>query len=437
MQPLSFRTWVRSFLTLAGVLATSQDIPAQAQAAPNLAAQTLALNRAGEALDHVVTSAKKINARLKYGFFEQGCVFGVMLRPGASASETFGLLAGQSYMFIGGADKSARNVDVVITDSAGRVVKEDTEQDASPFVIFKPQKSGRYKMALRLTAAKSGTAFCAVTVLRKGGYDIPIERISEAVAKAAVASGLIFREVKGGRFNQDRDTWALYGAVLKPKQTISSDPKIYSTANRGFVGVGDNRIKDLDLFLLNSKGQRVASDTKNGEAAGVGYRTTHGTYSVALANNSSNGPALVMTILIELPAGVHAGFDNNDEPTRLGKNVTPPTAGRPSPFSGKWSGDWTDGGNTQEGEFKMTVAADGKLTGSVTNKTVNVTSPMQGVMRPDGVFAFAYSYQGQNYVAQGKMSFADGDTTSVDGQVAFTHNGQAFGKADFGMDKDN
>ena len=433
MQHFSFRAWSRVSL-LALVAALSQSLtPAQAQTASNLSSQALALNRAGEAVGHVVATAKKINARLKYGFFESGCVFGVMLRPGTSASETFGLAAGVPYMFAGGGDSSARNVDIVITDSAGRIVKQDTAQDASPFIFFKPQKSGRYKMALRLTSSKSGSAFCAVTVLRKGGFDVPLERILQALQKVDKVTNVVFSGLNGGRFNQDPNTWALYGAVVKSGQSISSDPKPYHAANRGFIGVGDNQIKDLDMFLLNGKGKPVASDTKHGEGAAIAYRTSQDTYSVVLANNSSNGPALVMAVLMDLPASLpinNAGGGKNG-----GTTITP--LGAKSPLVGKWSGDWTDGGNMQEGKFEMAVAADGTLTGSVTNSTVNATSPCRGLMRSDGVFAFAYSYQGRNYVAQGKMNFVDGDTTSMDGEVTFTSNGQAFGKADFALDKDD
>ncbi|BCM92919.1 hypothetical protein IAD21_04803 [Abditibacteriota bacterium] len=437
MQHFTFGAWARALvLALIGGAILSLGTPSQAQAPSNLSGQQLALNRAGEALERVVTSAKKVNGKLGYGFYESGCVFGVMLRPGASTSETFGLNAGQSYVFIGGGDKSARNVDVILSDSSGKVVKKDTEQDAAPFVLFKPTRTGRYKMSLRLSSARSGTAFCAVTVLRKGGYDVPLDRLVQAVTKAAVAAGLIFRGVNGGRFNQDSDTWALYGAVLKPKQSISSDPKHYRTANRGFVGVGDDRVKDLDLLLLNSKRQLVAADTKNGAGAALAYKTIQGNYSVGLVNNSSTGPALVMAILMELPAGVNMSPDNQ-APPRTGGGVSRPVPGRASPFLGHWSGDWFDEPNNQEGDFEMTVRADGNLTGKVTNTTANVSSPVRGYIRPDGAFVFTYSYQGQNYVAQGTMRFLHDMYGGIGGTVTFSSNGTVIGKGDFDLDKDD
>ncbi|RYX84784.1 hypothetical protein EON83_09125 [bacterium] len=424
-----------SILALTTALLLSVGAPSQAQATRNLSSQQLALNRAGEALDRVVLTAKKVNSKLGYGFFETGCVFGVMLRPGASASESFTLTAGQSYVFIGGGDKSTRNVDIFLRDSSGATVIKDTEQDAAPFVLFKPKKTGRYKMFLRLASSKSGTAFCAVTILRKGGYDVPIERLAQAIVKAAAASSLIFRGVNGGRFSQDPDTWALYGAVLQPKQTVTSDPKRYHTANRGFMGVGDDRVKDLDLLVLNSKNQVVASDTKNGPAAGLAYKTTQGTYSIGLVNNSSNGPALVMGLIMELPAGIDMSSGN--KPTaRTGGTGSGPASNRQSPFIGSWSGDWQDDGNMQEGGFEMNVRADGTMTGNVINSTVNVTSPIKGIVQPNGVFAFAYSYQGQNYIAKGTMRFTNNDDADIQGQVTFTANGRSFGKADFSLDKD-
>ncbi len=437
MQHFTFGAWARALtLTLIGAMIMSLGAPSRAQSAPNLSAQQLALNRAGEALDHVVLTAKKVNGKLGYGFYESGCVFGVMLRPGSSASETFGLTAGQSYVFIGGGDKSASNVDVILRDSSGKVVVQDTEKDASPFVLFKPKRTGRYRMSLRLTSAKSGTAFCAMTVLRKGGYDVPIDRISQAVAKAAVASAYVFRGVSGGRFNQDSDTWALYGAVLKPKQSISSDPKRYRAANRVFVGVGDNSIKDLDLLVLNSKQQTLASDTKNGATAALAYRTSQGTYSVGLVNNSSTGPALVMAILMELPAGAKIG---GTVPANSGTGGAGgrPNPGATSPYVGNWSGDWYDDANDQEGDFEMTVQRDGSLTGRVTNTTGNMSSPVRGYIRADGACVFAYSYAGRNYVAQGALRPLNTAEGGIGGKVAFTSNGTVFGTGDFQLSKDN
>lgn len=417
---------------------------AQAQTGDELLAQRRAMDSVGQALDRTITKAKKVtgNAAFKkqfgtYGFFEAGCVFGVRLRPGKSASESFQLNAGQSYVLIGGGDNAARDVDVYLTDSKNRVVGKDTEADASPFVLFKPKSTGRYRMWLRLKASQGGTSsFCSMVVLRKGGYNLPLERITQAVAKAAVASALLFKSVNGGRFNQDGDTWALYGAVLKPRQSVASDAKTYRSLNRGFVGVGDNSVKDLDLFLLaGGTNKRVASDTKSEGAAMLLYPTSRKSYSIALQNNYSTGPALVMAVLVDLPASLRLppnGLSASDINARSGQSANTGSAAPSkgvSPFAGRWSGDWQDDANMQEGQFEMNVASNGSLTGRVYNATVNVASAVRGTLSADGTLRFSYSYAGVNYFAQGKLGFDEVD--DLTGRVTFSANGQPFGAALF------
>jgi len=424
----------QTFLSLLTLLSLGATAHAQGSTR-QLPSQQLALTKAGEALDHVVLTAKKVNQKLGYGFYEGGCVFGVMLRPGNSTSESFSLNVGQSFVFIGGGDNSTRNVDILVRDSAGNIVGKDTEADASPFVLFKPKRSGRYTMSVKLTSSRNGTAFCAITVLRKGGYDVPIERIGQAVAKAAVLSALVFRGVNGGRFNQDQNNWALFGAVLPPKGSISNDPKPLRSAHRVFMGVGDNNIQDLDVVLLDAHQKPVAADTKNGQAAALAFTTSQKSYSVGLLNNSSNGPSLVMALSMELPAGYKMPATASGQ-NRVGR--TAPARGA-HPFVGSWDGDWSDDANNQEGEFAMMVRADGSLTGEVSNTTAGMKSPVTGFINPNGALAFVYSYQGRNYAASGtiKSVQSDQDDPEIRGNVTFRSNGQPFGTGDFTLYKNN
>ena len=392
-------------------------IPARAQ--NDLPTQKLAMTRMIQSLGRVVTKAKKVtgNRQLKYGFYAEGCVFGASLRPNASASETFALKAGQSYVFIGGGDDTARNVDVLLQDARGRVVAKDTLADASPFVQFVPKASGRYKMSLKLRSARSSAAFCSVTVLQRNGYDLPVPRLGEALAKTLVLSAAVFQDSKGGRFIQDRNTWALYGGVVRSGNSLSSDPKMYGAANRGFVAVGDNRMKDLDLHLLSGSGKVLASDTGNGQAAAISRVSNRGTYSLGIVNKYSTGPALVMAVLMDLPA--------NYRPTQAAPR--PNNGGNQnvrSVFGSNWSGDWQDSTNDQSGTVELKIARNGQLRGSLYNEGFNVTVPITGSLKPNGEIAFTYSYANQPHIAKGRLSRnANGN---LSGRVGFSLNNRTF-----------
>ena len=401
----------------------------------NMAAQQIALKRVDQALGRVVRKAKTVTGNSNYGFMEGGCVFGVMLAPGASVSETFALKAGGSYVFGGGGDDTTKNVDIFISDGAGRVLKKDTGADSAPFILFEPKKSGTYKMTLRLTSAKSGKAFCAVAVLREGGVKVPVERIVQAEAKVGAAIGIVLALAQGGQFNQDSNTWALYGVVLRSKQQARSDTKRYAARNRAFIATGDQNIKDLDLHLLDGQNRVVASDTQAADFPGVAYQTKAANYSIAVANNYSTGPALVMGILIDLPAGfdLEAAAKKLEAQMKGQTTATRPQAGA-SPFAGRWSGDWLDQGNRQEGTFEMSVAPNGALNGQIYNATVNVETPSRGALGADGTLVFNYSYAGVNYQARGRLKpDEDGDLVGV---MTFYNNGQAFGSAGFALSKE-
>jgi len=426
MQRLTFGAVTRVSIFALG-LAWSQSAMAQTN---SLESQKQALARVDQALTRAVTKAKKVTGKLGYGFYEEGCIFGVMLRPGSNATESFSLKAGQSYVFIGSGDNTARNVDIILRDSRGKIVSKDIEADAAPFVLFQPKATGRYTMSLQLKSGWRGSAFVAATVLRKGGYDIPVDRIRQAAYNFGMASARSFVNVRGGRFNQDPNTWGLYGAVIRQGSTISSDPKRYKATNRGIIAVGDSSVRDIDLGLLDGRRKVIVSNTNGGSAPSIVHKTSQGSYSVAIKNNGSSGPALVMAILLDLPP-------NYKLPT-AGNTTTRPqvpsydnTYTVDSAFAGTWNGDWNDDQNNQQGTFEMRIQRNGSLTGSIYNATLGVSTPMRGIINSNGALAFNYSYAGTNYVASGSMRLNRGDKNEAEGRVSFSTGGRTFGVADF------
>ena len=396
-------------------------LPVQAQGS----SQQVALRRVGQALERVVRKAKAVTATEDYGFMQGGCVFGVMLAPGASVSETLPLKKGGSYVFIGGGDSTTRDVDISITDSAGRVMEKDTGSDASPVVLFEPKQSGTYKMTLRLKSSKSGKAFCAATVLRSGGAKLPIERITEAAVKVGAASALFFEASQGGRFNQDSNTWALYGVVLSSKEQAQSDYKRYGVGNRVFVAVGDDRIKDLDLYLLDGNKKVVAGDNKNGAVAAVAYKTKPGNYSFAALNNYSTGPSLVLGVLLDLPANFDvekaaAQASGPAKPAAPGRTGNAPAA---SPLAGQWRGQWRDDDGVQGGEIAFTINNAGAINGRFNNIAAPGVIPINGTVKADGSFFFKYSYAGVGYIAKGDL---ESDGQNIAARAEFSSNGRDF-----------
>src|SRR5205823_4034770 len=86
------------------------------------------------------------------------------------------------YLFLGAGDLDALDVDLVITDDQGKTVAEDVREAADAVVTFTPTKAGRYTMELILFKSKKNLpCVCAATILRKGGHNLPLKNLDEAV----------------------------------------------------------------------------------------------------------------------------------------------------------------------------------------------------------------------------------------------------------------
>ena len=404
-----------------------------------LSTQRAALNQVGQAVSRVVVKARGVNQKLSYGFSEGGCLFGVKLRPGGAASENFSLRAGESYVFIGGGDQTARNVDLTLRDASGRVVSQDIEADAAPFVLFQPKISGRYTLSLSLKAGWRGPAFCAFTVLRKGGLKLPLEHLVEAAIRLDYASFDTFRSAGGGRFNEASGTWALYGAVLRQGQALSSAPKRFVAGKRGVVAVGDRGVRDLDLTLLDGRGKVLAQDTQHGGAPTIARKVGAGTLSVRVSNRSSVGPALVMAALLDLPSrkiSVPSPAPTPSlAPTPAPSPLSPFESPQTSPFVGDWTGDFADAFQARTGSFKMRVKPDGSLSGHLSLPSLKVAVRFKGVVTPSGALRLNYTQARQDSVVEGTLTFTNDARQEAHGRAAFSTQGAIFGVAEFALTK--
>ncbi|RYG73785.1 hypothetical protein EON80_02985 [bacterium] len=425
--PIHSKTLVSS---VAAFAALTISVTAARSQTVNLTTQRAALTQVGHALSRVVVKAKKVNEKLGYGFYEGGCVFGTKLRPGTSASEPFSLQAGQTYVFIGGGDKTARNVDIVLRDAGGRVVSQDIEADAAPFVYFQPKKSGRYTVSLAFKSGWKGPAFCAMTVLRKGGTALPIERIVEAAIRMDYATYDTFQGAGGGQITQAPGSWGLYGAVVRQGHAFTRPAKRFSAANRGVVGVGDRSVRTLNLALLDGSGKTVAWSPVPGATPKITQKIAAGAYAVRLTNGASNGPALVMAVLLDLPARTQPTSASGvaiEVPTPTPTPVT--IVSNDSPYEGNWTGTLTDDTKGVDGDFRMKVALDGTLSGHITYRTLRVAAKFKGTIAADGKVRFTFTQKKQETVVEGTLEFSDNGHHRSEGRINFSANEAVTGTA--------
>ena len=132
-----------------------------------------------EAVANVMVSAKTLGDLTEYGYAPGTCFLAAFIQRRASVSMNIPMDADTSYIFLGGGSKDADDVDIEVLDSRGRAVARDDDADATPVVKFTPVRSGKY--TLRLTLFKADSAcFCAVAILQRGGYTVPIQNLADA-----------------------------------------------------------------------------------------------------------------------------------------------------------------------------------------------------------------------------------------------------------------
>ena len=209
-----------------------------------------------QALGRVAGEARQLEDGRRFGFEEGICLLGSYIQQGNTTALDHQLEGGRTYVFLGGGDDDVRDADLFIFDAAGRRVAQDTDNDPTPVVTFTPKFDGRYSILLRLHDCRTPAGFCALAILREGGWDIPTESVVQASSQCMI-SCLRF----GGRFKfHDRvNQWSLFGSVLKQGETAAMNRLDLGSGIRTFVAGADKGAGDIDLSLSDGGGA-VAKD---------------------------------------------------------------------------------------------------------------------------------------------------------------------------------
>lgn len=75
------------------------------------------------------------------------------------------LKAGKGYRFIAVGDMDARDVDLQIVDSRGRVVANDSLTEPEAIVNFRPQNTDRYTVRIRLYASNQNLPSVCIAIV--------------------------------------------------------------------------------------------------------------------------------------------------------------------------------------------------------------------------------------------------------------------------------
>lgn len=256
-----------------------------------------------EAVANVMAGAKAVSDFSEYGYTPNTCFLAAFLKQRGSAAMNVPMERGTAYMILGGGDSDATDVDIDVTDEAGRVVARDNKDDGSPVVLFTPARSGKYAVRLTLWSG-ARSSFCAMAILQRGGYDVPVRNLSAATANLiAYCESVDSSTSRTVRFHDSDNQWAIYGTVLR--QGEGTDITNIRPANDDlvFVSAGDTVARDIDLFLLDDGGRTIGQDIDADANPLIVHRangfTSYGLRTKVITS-SGGGATLVLTAVLEI-----------------------------------------------------------------------------------------------------------------------------------------
>ena len=253
-----------------------------------------------QAVSGVAETARKIQDKTRYGYDDSISLLGAYIRTGNTVTLTKQLKKGDKYALLGSGDDDAQDVDIYINNSNGDRVAEDSDNDRQAVVEFEPTKTGKYTIVVKLHKSKTKASFCALAILRKGGWNVPDTNFVDAMAKCIATCSQLGKQRKDLHFHDQENQWSLFGSILESGQETTLTNIAMGTGKRIVVAAGDANATDVDLFLLNSSGSVIEKDTEPDATPIFEYKTGGtGTYGIRVKNSKSKGPAMVIATLLD------------------------------------------------------------------------------------------------------------------------------------------
>jgi hypothetical protein len=252
-----------------------------------------------QALGQMMRSVLEVSEKTDYGYDDGICIMAAFLRPKGTIGFLRQVVKGQSYVIAGGGDNDVGDLDLEIYDEFGRKIASDTGDDNHPVVLFTSSYSGRITIRLNLFSA-ARASFCVVSVLRRGGWNVPranVERSAVGIIGAAIS---VDRQVKGDVvFQAGPNQWALYGGMFRPGDQIEITNVGLGTGRRVVLAAGDTQAEDIDLFV--EVGGKQAKDDDPDPTPLVDITVTNvSSATLRIHNVKSGGPSLILTTILQV-----------------------------------------------------------------------------------------------------------------------------------------
>jgi hypothetical protein len=228
-------------------------------------------------------------------------IFGAFIKKGKSQSWARDFQADHEYLIVGGGDADVKDVDIVVTDAAGKVVAQDQEDDAEPFVRFHVPAKGRYTIKLTLADSSDDSDFCSMAVMQNGGWDVDFHELKGAVQNVLDDCAAENEKNNPEGINFYESSFCLFGTILKQGQSHGG-----TNLKKGdhtcflFVG-GEEGCEDVEATLTGEMWESTDSNHGEEESPKVEYSKKTGEKNGwSVKNTTPKGePAIVVTLICQ------------------------------------------------------------------------------------------------------------------------------------------
>ena len=196
-------------------------------------------------------------------------LFNGNLAQNRSQNHTIQLQAGKSYVFFADCDRQCSDIDLKLTDSNGKTIKEDNDDDDNPVINSAIATSGTYTLTANMTKceASSGCAY-SIQAFENGPWLPEAQKIN--------------RDIVRRKDPQARQVHLFNGRAAK-EQNRSHQVQLTAGKYYSFFADCDYACNDIDLALKSADGQVIKEDSEEDDYPMFGWRANRtGSYTLTV-----------------------------------------------------------------------------------------------------------------------------------------------------------
>lgn len=253
-----------------------------------------------ESATRVMGGIDRTTKGTNYGYCGGICILAAFLTNGADATFVRHFAQGDEYAIIGGGDDGVVDLDLTVTNAAGRTIASDTDLDAKPVVTFTAPSAGMYTIKVTMAKAAKNGGFATVGILMKGGYRVPVDNLAAALTSLIVqCEDVNDKTAKQVYFSSGNNQWAVFGSMVAQGGDQVVEKLTPGPGTRVFLSGGDKTTQDIDLFLTDANGKGLKDDTDPDAIPRVVYQTrANALYGFRVKNVQSRGASLILTAVL-------------------------------------------------------------------------------------------------------------------------------------------